>query len=201
MGQKMPAVQINIKDVSEKPQWYVVVTKFNYEKKFAGDLQLGLKNSGLDQNIKEIVVPLKETQVTSLTKTGKTRKTTKVEKIYPSYVFVKAIMNETVWNYIRATAGCATILATGADLVIMSERDIDQIKELCGIIKDDKEEKKVLVAEFKGNIGDNVKVIDGIFFDYHGKINKIDRNKDTVDIKLEDSIYTVEINIKDIKIV
>lgn len=60
MGLKMPVVPINFNYVSQNPEWYTIVTKFNYEQKFVTDLILGLKNVGLDENVLEIIVPFKE---------------------------------------------------------------------------------------------------------------------------------------------
>lgn len=203
MGQKMPIVQINVIDKTCKPRWYTVVTKFNYEKKFASNLMNGLKNSGMSDSILDIVVPLKEYEVVTTTKTGKARKTIKVEKIYPSYVFVKAIMNERVWNYINNITGCATILATGADLAIMNDKEVQKIKEICGYEEKvtSKQANEQKMRSFQGKKNDLVKVIDGVFLGYKGTIINKDIAKAKITIELLENGMNIEINVDDIELI
>ena len=44
MGQKMAPIRIEIQDEKSVPRWYTIVTKFNYEQKFATDLEKGIVN-------------------------------------------------------------------------------------------------------------------------------------------------------------
>lgn len=129
----MPPPVINIKDTSDDFEWYTVVTKFNYEKKFAKNLLAGLKNVGLEDKIIDVVVPIKETKIEKVSKNGEIKKSIKSEKIYPLYVFVKAKMDESVWNYIRNTTGASTILLCGGDIVTLGNSEINQVKKQCGI--------------------------------------------------------------------
>ena len=95
MGQKMPPVRIEIHDVAGVPRWYTVVTKFNYEQKFASDLEKGIANKGI-KNIQEIFVPFLEEKIDKKLPNGKIKTTIKYHKIYSGYVFVKAIMTEDI---------------------------------------------------------------------------------------------------------
>jgi transcriptional antiterminator NusG len=209
MGQKMPVSVINLKDVSLKPAWYTIVTKFNYEKKFAGDLMLGLKNTNFEDRIIEVVVPLKkiEQEVPRKSKAGGTRIKVTYEKIYPTYIFVKAIMNEDIWNYIRNTAGCSTILAPSGYPTTVSEEEMIKIKSDCGLLEQEKEQKK---ANFKNNIdalkakfkvGMRSIISSGIFDGYEGNIVAIDFNKGKVNIALSINGVNIETDLLDIKLV
>ena len=53
-------------------------------------------------------------------------------KILDNYVYVKAIMDESVWDYLRTTAGVATVIAPGGHPGVTSEEDIKKMKILCG---------------------------------------------------------------------
>ena len=68
MGKKMPSAAITFKGVSPDARWYTIVTKFNYEKKYARDVMAGLKNSGMDAYVYDVVVPIKETKKITKTK-------------------------------------------------------------------------------------------------------------------------------------
>jgi transcriptional antiterminator NusG len=209
MGQKMPVSVINLKDVSLKPAWYTIVTKFNYEKKFAGDLMLGLKNTNFEDRIIEVVVPLKkiEQEVPRKSKAGGTRIKVTYEKIYPTYIFVKAIMNEDIWNYIRNTAGCSTILAPSGYPTTVSEEEMIKIKSDCGLLEQEKEQKKAnlknnidaLKAKFK--VGMRSIISSGIFDGYEGNIVAIDFNKGKVNIALSINGVNIETDLLDIKLV
>lgn len=126
---------IDLSRVSRNPEWYVVVTTTNYEKAFERNLNSGLKNSRLDENILDVFVPFQEEEKMTKTRGGKDKVKVMINKLYPTYVFVKAIMNERVWDYIRNTTGSATILASGGYPQTISEQEIDTIKVLCKPIK------------------------------------------------------------------
>jgi transcription antitermination factor NusG len=138
MGLKMPVIPVDFANVSSQAEWYTVVTKFNYEQKFVKDLYAGLRNIGLEENILEVVIPNKEHHQLIVDSKGKEKDKVTIEKVMPLYVFVKAVMTEKVFYYLRNTAGCANIMAAGGSLLTMTEDEIIKIKNQCGI--KDKEE-------------------------------------------------------------
>lgn len=180
MGQKLPPVQIEMNDIDGIPRWYTIVTKFNYEQKFATDLKKGIENKGID-NIQEIFVPILEEEIKKVDKDGKTKISKKYHKIYPSYVFVKCIMNENVWAFIRKTSGCSTILATGSIPCTMSDFDIQKIKSSCGMVE-------------KFNVGEKVEIIDHVFAGNYGIITDVNDINSMITIKLHNEL-TVRIGI------
>jgi len=197
MGQKMPVVRIDLSACARKPAWYTVVTIYNYEKKYAEDLMKGLKNSGLEDKIVDVVVPIRETKYTTTTKTGKISEKVKIEKVMPLYVFVKAIMDEQVWEYLRNLTGAHTILAAGGCPSIMDDSDIHRIKDVCGLLE---KEKKTRKEDFDGQIGDTVEIVSGPFQTYKGTIKEINRNKGIVKIVLENGL-PVEVDVGDVEVV
>jgi transcription antitermination factor NusG len=206
MGQKMPMVAINLQSVPKKPAWYTVVTKFNYEQKYAKDLLAGLKNSPAGDSIFEVVVPFKEHKEIVKDSKGKEKEKVTIEKIMPLYVFVKAEMNDYVWNYLRNTAGAATILAAGGIPLVMTEQEITKIKEACGILEKEKQAKKEALAKqsetFKQTfkIGKEVKLSEGVFLGYTGKIMAADFNKQKLTISLDANGMSVEVGMSDVEI-
>lgn len=193
MGQKMPVVRIDLSHCPTNAAWYTVVTLYNYEKKYAEDLQKGLVNAGLEGKIIDVIVPFKETEYEAVTKTGKRSKKIKVEKVMPLYVFVKAYMCEEVWDYMRNTTGAHTILAAGGTPSIMTDAEAIKIKEVCGIL--DKEKEKL---QFNGKIGDSITIQYGPFENYQGKIIDIYQGKNKVKVLLNNGI-PVEVDTYDVK--
>lgn len=184
MGQKMQPVQIDMNNLKEC-LWYTIVTKHNYEQKFASDLEKGIKNKNVT-NIKEIFVPFLEEKHEKKLADGKIKIVTKINKIYPNYVFVKANMDEDVWAFIRKTSGCSTILATGSTPCTMRESEIQKIKMACG---------KYSAADFE--IGEEVEIVDHIFSGNIGIIDDINIINNIVAIKLQNKL-TIKVNINNI---
>lgn len=193
MGQKNMVFNINLNNVSANPQWYVVVTKYNYEQKVGNDILLGIKNQELEDDIVDVVVPVKETVTKSITKTGKETERVRVEKIYPLYVFVKAKMNIKVWDFLRNLSGAATILASGGEPVTMSDADVVKIKSICGI------EKDKVKKEFKGSIGDKVNIISGPCEGLEGFIVKLNLGKSKASVQINN--FPVEVYINDLEVI
>ena len=200
---------INLQDADPNPAWYTVVTKTNYEKKVAKDLQMGIKNAAFKDDIIEVVVPIKEVEEVVTGKNGKPQKVTKAEKPFPSYVFVRARMNEDVWRYLRGVTGVSTILSVGGYLSTMSEQEIRLIKEQCGLLEKEEQAKKAeinreveeLKKKLKNKIGARAEIKGGIFAGYTGKITELDFAKSKVTVVMENSAISVELNFTDIELI
>lgn len=199
---------INLQDVDPNPAWYTIVTKTNYEKKVAKDLQLGVKNAAFKDDIIEVVVPIREVEETVQGKDGRQEKVLKTEKPYPSYLFVKAKMNEDVWRYLRSVTGVSTILSVGGFLTTMSEQEMRRIKEYCGLLEKEEQAKKAevnreieaLKKKLKDKIGAKAMIRGGIFDGYTGKITELDFPKNKVTVVMDNSAISVEVNLVDIEL-
>jgi len=183
MGQKMPVVRVNLATIPDEALWFTVVTKYNYEKKFASDLQCSIKNLGLEDRILEVIVPIKEEKYIIKNKAGKEVEKIKEEKIYPSYVFVKAKMNEQVWDILRNTSGSANVMAASSCPLYIRDDEMDKIKASCGLSKKDN-----ILEKFTGKIGDTVEIYVGPFQGYKGKVESIHKEKFKIILKLENGI-------------
>lgn len=207
MGQKMPVIPVNFTNVGEDARWYTIVTKFNYEQKFVKDLWAGLKNVGLEDQIVEVVVPNKEHREKVIDKNNKEKEKITIEKVMPLYVFVKAVMDERVFYYLRNTAGCANIMAAGGSLLIMTEDEINKIKQQCGLLEKEKQQEKVkktqalkeLQASFSGKAGDSVKIADGMFADYIGTLQTVNFSRGKASVILENGM-PVEVDLTSLQL-
>ena len=206
MAQKMPVFTVNLTTVSYDHEWYTVVTKFNYEKKYAGDVISGLANVGLSDDIIDIVVPIRETEVSVETRAGNIRKKVKVEKIYPGYVFVKARMNARVWSYLRNTTGAATILATGGVPISMTDTDMLKVKEACGLLEKEKEvqkeqrRRKIEELRVLYKTGIKVTISEGIFSGYDARIVSADFQRQKINVALDLNGVNVEVHMDNLKL-
>ena len=102
-------------------------------------------------------------------------------------------MNEDVWNLIRSTSGCSTILAIGGNVAITHENEIKKIKKECGMLDKEKED---LLNKMKLN--EEVNVVNGLFKGQKGIISAIHKDKESVEIQFGN--MKLEVNILDLQI-
>jgi len=162
-------IKTNKKEEADKLRWYVVHTISGHENKVAKTLRQRIEASGLGDQITEILVP---TQNKIVVESGKKREVQ--ERLFPGYLLLKMRMNDTTWGVVRNTAGVTGFVGMGSRPTPLPE------KEVKAILKFMKMEAPKFEAKF--NVGDSVKIIDGPFTDFLGKVNEIDEEKGKVKV-------------------
>jgi len=151
-------------------QWYAVHTYSGYEEAVARYLKQRVESLSMEDKIFNVIVP-KEKKI----KVKSGRRTTIEEKIYPGYVLVEMILAEDSWYVVRNTPRVTGFV--GADNTTptpLSKEEVDSLLARMG-----KEESRFNVDL---RVGDSVKVIDGPFKDYDGKVSEIDEEKGRVKV-------------------
>jgi transcriptional antiterminator NusG len=151
----------------EEPRWYVVHTYSGYENKVQANIKKIVKNQSMEQEILEVVVPMQDTVEF---KNGM-RKTVS-RKVLPGYVLIKMVMNDDTWYVVRNTRGVTSFVGPGSKPVPLSEEEVAAMS-----IEDIKE-----VVDFE--IGDSVKIMDGLFEDTIGSVKQINENTRRVIVML-----------------
>ncbi len=146
-------------------QWYAVQTYSGYEEAVMRYLKQRVESLAMNDKIFNIVVP---TEKKIKVKSGK--RSTVEEKIYPGYVLVEMILTEDSWYVVRNTPRVTGFVGTDStNPTPLSKDEIDSLLARSG-----KEESKFNVDV---RVGDLVKIVDGPFKDYDGKISEIDEEK------------------------
>ena len=146
------------------PRWYVAHTYTGYENKVKTAIERAVENRNLSHLIFDVKIPVTPTvQVDS-----KGREKIVEEKIFPSYVFVKMIMNDESWHVIRNITGVTGFVGPGSRPVPLSDEEAMSIEV----------EAKVEMDTFQ--IGDEVEIIDGFLTGHCGKISEIGESDVTV---------------------
>ena len=96
------------------------------------------------------------------------------EKIYPGYVLVQMLVTDDSWYVVRNTPNVTGFVGAGTTPVPVSQGEIDILKKRMGV---ETPEYKVYVK-----VGDTVKVTDGLFKDFDGKVSEIDKEKGKVKV-------------------
>lgn len=161
--------ETSVNKKTDKLQWFVVHTASGHENKVAVTLRQQIEASGLKDQIAEILVPV---QNKIIIESGKKREVQ--ERLFPGYVLVKMELNDTTWQVVRRTAGVTGFVGTGAEPTPLPE------KEVKAILKFMKMEAPKLEVKF--NPGESVKITDGPFTDFLGKVEKVDEERGKIKV-------------------
>ncbi len=154
---------------SGEKRWYVIHTYSGYEERVAKNLQQRVESLGMEEKIFNVLVP-KEKKVRI--KDGK-RKIVE-EKIYPGYVLIEMIVADDSWYVVRNTPNVTGFVGTGVTPLPLSEGEIINLKKRMGM---DTTKFKIDII-----VGSLVKIIDGPFKDFDGKISEIDSEKGKIKV-------------------
>ena len=149
--------------------WYAIHTYSGYEEAVAKNLRQRIDSMGMEDKIFNVIVP-KEKKIKI--KDGK-RKTIE-EKVYPGYVLVEMIVTDDSWYVVRNTPNVTGFIGAGTTPVPLSKQEIDLLKKRMGV------EAPSLKIEF--SLNDLVKITDGPFRDFDGKVSEIAEEKGKVKV-------------------
>jgi len=156
-------------EITQQKNWYVLHTYSGYEDAVAKALKQRVESLGMEDKIFNVLVP-KEKKIKI--KNGK-RKTIE-EKIYPGYVLVEMIVTNDSWYVVRNTPNVTGFVGAGVTPVPISLQEIEILKKRMGV---EAPQYKIDV-----NIGDVVKITDGPFKDFDGKVSEIDEERGKIKV-------------------
>lgn len=153
----------------QKRAWYVLHTYSGYEESVAKNLKQRIESLGMEDKIFNVIVP-KEKKIKI--KDGK-RKTIE-EKVYPGYVLVEMIVTDDSWYVVRNTPNVTGFIGAGTTPIPVSEKEINSLMN--------RMEEKEPHYKIEVKPGDIVKIIDGPFKDFEGRVSEIDEEKGKVKV-------------------
>lgn len=169
-------------------RWYVLHTYSGYEENVSRNLKQRIESMDMEDKIFDVLIP---TETKIKIKNGK-RKTVK-EKIFPGYVLVAMIVTDASWYVVRNTPNVTGFVGSGTTPTPVSESEIKALMQRMG---QEDPEFKIDMA-----VGETVKITDGPFKDYEGKISEIDeaRGKAKVLVSMFGRETPVELDFLQIK--
>ena len=147
-----------------EPHWYVVHAYSGHEEKVRNNLMKRVDSMDMHDRIFEVLVP---TEDVIEIKDGQRRHVAK--RTFPGYILVNMIMSDESWYVVRNTPGVTSFVGSGNKPVPLQEKEIKSIQ------KQIKAEAPKVRVEYQ--VGENVRVIDGPFSDFHGKVDEINADK------------------------
>lgn len=149
--------------------WYVIHTYSGYEDNVARNMKQRIESMDMQDLIFDVMVP-KEKKIKM--KNGK--RTVVEERIYPGYVLVDMIVTDASWYVVRNTPNVTGFIGLGTTPTPVDPAEIEMLKKRMGV-----SEPKYKI-ELKVN--DAIKVNDGPFKDFDGKVQEIDEEKGKVKV-------------------
>ena len=149
--------------------WYVVHCYSGNEDKVRHNILQRIESMGMDDLIFDVVVPT-EDEVNI--KNGERQ--TVEKKVFPGYILVNMILTEESWYMVRNTPGVTGFVGMGNDPTAL------QPEEVARILKRMESESPRINVTFRQ--GERVRIVDGPFEDFYGKVSEIDMERATVRI-------------------
>jgi transcription termination/antitermination protein NusG len=149
--------------------WYVLHTYSGYEDNVARNLRQRIESMDMQDLIFDVMVPVeKKIKI----KSGK--RNIIEEKIYPGYVLVDMIVTDASWYVVRNTPNVTGFIGLGTTPTPVDPREIEMLKKRMGVSE----------PKYKIDIktGDAVKITDGPFKEFDGKVNEVDEEKGRVKV-------------------
>jgi transcriptional antiterminator NusG len=150
--------------ISTEKNWYVIHSVSGLEDNVAQNLKKRIESLSMEDYIFDVIVP-KEKKIK--VKNGK--RVTVEERIYPGYVFVEMIVTDNSWYVVRNTPNVTGFIGAGTTPIPVSPDEMNFINK-----KTTKEEPKYTLNV---DVDDLVKIVDGPFKDFEGKVSEVDESK------------------------
>jgi transcription termination/antitermination protein NusG len=157
-------------EISElQPEWFVIHTYSGYENKVKKNLERRIHSMDMAEKILRVEVPTEEEVEI---RNGQRQKVQR--KIYPGYVLVQMIMDETSWHVVRNTPGVTSFVGVENKPTKLDESEAKRILQQM-----EAEPSRIRMTL---TVGQPVRIIDGPFTDFTGQIDEIDQAKGKVKV-------------------
>ena len=162
--------------IQEGRQWYVIHTYSGYENKVKTNLEHRIQTMDAKDLIFQVVIPTEdEIEI----RDGQRR--TVARKIFPGYVLTQMIElkeddveSSRAWFVVRNTPGVTGFVGSGTRPVPLEPPEVKRILRQMRV-----EAPKVKVGF---EVGQNVRIVDGPFMDFHGTVDDINLEKGKVKV-------------------
>lgn len=150
-------------------RWYVIHTYSGYEENVKRNLGQRIESMDMENKIFNVLIP---TEKKIKIKNGKRKIVT--EKIFPGYVLVEMVVDDNSWYVVRNTPNVTGFIGSGTTPTPISEKEIKELQKRMGV---EEPTFKIDVT-----VGAPVRIIDGPFKSYEGKVNYIDETRGKIKV-------------------
>ncbi|RYE81791.1 MAG: transcription termination/antitermination protein NusG [Myxococcales bacterium] len=157
-------------------KWYVIQTYSGYEKKVKSSLIEHMRLKGMEDRFGEILIPTEAVQ--DVTPSGKPR--TKEKTSLPGYLFVEMEMSEDAWYLVKETAKVTGFIGNQTPTPVR-QTEIDALRLGAGSATPG---GKPIVTKANYQPGDEVRVIEGAFENFSGRVEEVKPEKSKLKVRV-----------------
>ena len=147
-------------------QWYVIHVYSGFEKKVAQSIEEQARQSGMEDNIDQVLVPVEE-----VVEMRRGSKVNAERKFFPGYVLVKMDMTDETWHLVKNTPKVTGFLGARGRPTPISDAEADRIIHQ---VREGIERPKPSVTF---EVGEQVRVSDGPFTSFNGLVEDVDEER------------------------
>ena len=166
-------------------KWYVIQVISSHEKKVKKAIEEYIESKGMTDLIQEVLIP---TENVSEVKRGQQKISEK--RMWPGYIMVKMQLTDESWAYVKDTPGVIDFLG-GEMPTPLSD------KEVGDIMKELEDRQKGVVQKHKVEVGDRVKITDGVFVNFVGTVTEVHHDKGRLSVTV--SIFGRDTRVDDLE--
>jgi len=150
-------------------RWYVLHTYSGYEENVKHNLEQRIASFDMQDKIYGVIVP-KEKKIKI--KNGK--RVTVEEKIYPGYVLIEMIVTDDSWYVVRNTPNVTGFIGSGTTPTPIDQKEVDALVKRTA--------NKDAEHKIDVDIDDLVKIVDGPFKNFEGKVSNVDQERGRIKV-------------------
>lgn len=150
--------------------WYAVHTISGHENKVREVLTRRAQVEGAwDLDIFEILIPMEQELST---RNGKRVLVNK--KVFPGYILVQMDLTDDTYKLVKSTSGVTDFVKSGNKPVPLEQYEVDRIMRNLEHSQD--------APKVQFNKGENIRVVEGPFIDYQGRIEEVNAEREKLKV-------------------
>jgi transcriptional antiterminator NusG len=149
--------------------WYAVHTYSGHENKVKTNIERRADSMNLKDKVFRILVP---TEQETRTRAGKKQEVQR--KVFPGYVLVEMVLDDSTWYLVKSTTGVTGFVSSGNKPVALQDSEVREILDRL-----ESPERKPKVPWQRDDI---IRVNAGPFTDFTGKIEEVNPQKETLKV-------------------
>ena len=166
-------------------KWYVIQAISGQEKKVKKVLEEAREPMGMLELVEEVLVP---SENVAEVKRGQQRVSEK--RMWPGYILIKMTLTDDSWMYVKNTNGVLGFLG-GDPPTALAEEEVEEI------LRELEQKEGDVVQKHKINVGDHVKITDGVFINFIGNVIEVFHDKGRLSVMV--SIFGRETRVDDLE--
>lgn len=166
-------------------KWYVVQVLSSQEKKAKKAIEENRERKGMADYISEVLLPTENVQ-----EVKKGQQIVVEKRLWPGYLLIKMLLDDESWQYVKNSNGVIDFLG-GDKPTALSDREVEEI------LRDLADKKEKVTHKHKFEVGDVVKITDGVFVNFTGSVIEVFHDKGRLSVMV--SIFGRDTRVDDLE--